>query len=66
MRDIDKRRHNKKMMKRACTGKIKYPDEGSAARAATALSHKNGEKYKPYKCRFGDHHHIGHLQKRSY
>ena len=66
MRDIDRRRHHKKMMKKSCLGKTKYTDETTAINSAVALTHKKGEKYRAYKCNYCSGYHIGHRSKKSY
>ena len=64
MRDIDKRRHLKKLIKKRCGDKIRYPDKQSANGAATAITHREGQKYRAYSCPYCHSYHIGHIDKK--
>ena len=64
MRDIDRRRHEKKLMQKKCAGKIRYPDITSAIGAAVSISHREGSKYRAYQCPYCHSHHIGHQDKK--
>lgn len=50
--------------RKACEGKIKYPDSASAKKVIWYMKHKDGW-LNVYKCKFCHCYHIGHAPKRK-
>jgi hypothetical protein len=45
---------------RACTRKVLYYGLKRAEESAVEHNKKKNDYVRPYKCRFGDHYHLGH------
>jgi len=54
----------RRVRRKACTGKIRHATFADAIAAARSLYRASGQYLTPYRCRFGQHYHIGHMPAR--